>query len=343
MQNGWKRSIALGLCSLTMGLLIAAVFFIKGKGVTRESTVADRSGQLSQETLGSDVPILTERELADRWIVNAIEAKQLIQQGATLLDARPASVRRGTLQSAIAVDWRQFSQAEFPNRGKLLENPETLTTSLRSIGVSNHVPVVVIGDPKNGWGEEGRIVWMLRTLGHSQAVFVDGGYAALVNAEVPKTRSIAQTSPQPGDFSIQHQPDWETDREALKTNLRTQQAIVVDVREAREFAGQTPYGEVRRGHVPGAIHLYYKDLLDADGKLLPREAILAKLQSNGIDLDSPIVSYCTGGVRSGWFTAVLVSLGFPAKNYAGSMWEWSASAAEAYPLVISNRKTHPAD
>lgn len=32
-------------------------------------------------------------------------------------------------------------------------------------------------------------------------------------------------------------------------------------------------------------------------------------------------------------TSVLVSLGYNAKNYAGSMWEWSSKGDENHPLV----------
>ena len=49
--------------------------------------------------------------------------------------------------------------------------------------------------------------------------------------------------------------------------------------------------------------------------------------------DSKVVAYCTGGVRSGWVTAVLNDLGIPARIYAGSMWEWAAGDPAERPLV----------
>jgi thiosulfate/3-mercaptopyruvate sulfurtransferase len=44
----------------------------------------------------------------------------------------------------------------------------------KALGVSGDVPVVVVACSVKGWGEDGRIVWTLRTLGHPAAVFVDG-------------------------------------------------------------------------------------------------------------------------------------------------------------------------
>ena len=120
---------------------------------------------------------------SSRWLISADEAKQLIEQGATLLDVREQAIQQqGRLLGAVSVTWQQFSQAEAPVRGTLLEDDKVLTQMLQAVGVSNNKPVVVIADPVRGEGEDGRIVWMLRTLGHQKAVLMYGGYEALVKA-----------------------------------------------------------------------------------------------------------------------------------------------------------------
>jgi thiosulfate/3-mercaptopyruvate sulfurtransferase len=281
-----------------------------------------------------DAIVVRLEQLANQWIVSAAEAKYLIQEGAVVLDVRDRNAqRRGLVQGAIAVSWQQFSQPEFPDRGNLLLDETALTQKLREVGVFNNKALVVVGDPRNGWGEDGRIVWMLRTLGHKQTVFVDGGYAAMLKTGLSTTENIIQTATISGNFTIQRTTDWEISQSELKAALSHGNVVAVDTREPREFMGATPYGEKRGGHIPGAISLYYKELLDAEGKLLPRERILNLLRDRGIPTKTAIVSYCTGGVRSGWLTSVLVDLGLPAKNYAGSMWEWSAGSPKQYPLV----------
>jgi len=127
-------------------------------------------------------------QLVTQWIVSPAEAKYLIEQGAVVLDVRDRdSQKNGMVQGAIAINWQQFSQPNFPHRGKLLEDERVLTQHLRNVGVFSNKAVVVMGDPLNGWGEDGRIVWMLRTLGHQQTVLVDGGYSALSKAGLPMT------------------------------------------------------------------------------------------------------------------------------------------------------------
>ncbi|MEO0457335.1 MAG: rhodanese-like domain-containing protein [Cyanobacteria bacterium P01_A01_bin.114] len=269
--------------------------------------------------------------LEQRWLVSAPEAKQLIEQGATLLDARSQGFGVRRLQGATVVNWRQFSPTEAAGRGTLVADETQLTRQLQALGISANRPVVVFANPPKGWGEDGRIVWMLRTLGHRQAVMVDGGFQALVRAEVPFQQGT-RLAPKPGNFVARHSSAWDIQRDELRDQLGSGSLSIIDTREPREFAGQTPYGERRGGHIPGAINLYFKDFLREDGTLLPQADLLNKLGELGITSDKPVVVYCTGGIRSGWLAAVLATMGFQVKNYAGSMWEWSAASADHYPL-----------
>jgi len=279
---------------------------------------------------------MTQTFSKSRWVVSAEQAKQLIDEGATILDSRNVLIWLvGHIPKAVQISWKQFSQ-QSPHKGKLLENAKILEQKLRKFGIFNNHPVIVIGNPSFpcNFGEEGRIVWMLRTLGHEFAVFVDGGEAALTQIGFPITLEI--TKPIFGDFVVKQTNLWLIQQNELQDNLLTQKQIIIDTRSPQEFAGATPYGEQRGGHLPDAVNYYFKDLLDANGYLLPREQIIAKLNNFGITKDTPIVTYCTGGVRSAFFVAVLADLGFiNVKNYAGSMWEWSAEPASNYPLQFN--------
>ena len=274
------------------------------------------------------------------WIINATTAKQLIEAGATILDVRSRiSWGFGHVINARCVNWQEFSQKSLPNKGKLLDNSQVVEQLLRQIGISNNNPVIVIGNPTSPphFGEEGRIVWMLRTLGHCQAAFVDGGQQALVKAGVALEMWGSSQPQQLGDVRINRTATWEIQAEQLQCKLKnSSNLIVVDNREAREYSGATPYGEKRGGHIPRAVHFYFKELLQPNGYILPSEQIDYKLKLLGIEKgsDKEIITYCTGGIRSAFSVAVLVNLGYTnVKNYAGSMWEWSQAENYSYPLV----------
>ncbi|MDB9313924.1 rhodanese-like domain-containing protein [Spirulina sp. CS-785/01] len=268
------------------------------------------------------------------WLISGNQAKRLIEQQATVLDTRPQTGGKW-IKNAQRVQWQEFSQSDAPHRGKLWADRETLEDKIQQLGIKSDHPVVVFGSPLQGWGESGRIVWMLRTLGHSQAYLVDGGITALFDAGVEESQESAVESGniEQGTFTIQFNPQWTIDREQFKAQWEADEVIPLDTREPREFRGATPYGERRGGHVPGAVSLYYKTLLGEDGRLLPREEIEQLLGEKGINSEDTLVAYCTGGIRSAWVTAVLADLGYRVQNYPGSMWEWSAFPASAYPLV----------
>jgi thiosulfate/3-mercaptopyruvate sulfurtransferase len=228
----------------------------------------------------------------------------------------------------VPVSWQHFSHDDVPIKGRLLDDDTLLTQRLRALGVSNDVPVVVVDDPKLGGGEAGRLTWTLRTLGHPFTYLVDGGTDALIQCETLPVN----LPPLSGDFTITRDLRFQITKDGLRNSIGKAGIAILDVREPREYAGETPYGESRGGHVPGAKHLFYKALLDSDGKILPGDQIKAKLSEIGVKEDDEVVSYCTGGVRAAFVTVLLNDVGITARNYAGSMWEWSASSPDQYPL-----------
>ncbi len=267
---------------------------------------------------------------SSRWVIEADEARALLAAGALLLDTRGEELRTAVpLMGSTAVTWQEFSVPDLPNKGHLLSDDAELTDKLRALGVSAGVPVVVVADSANSWGEDGRIVWTLRTLGHPQSFLVNGGVVALLAGG-----DLSLTAPTvPGDFIVARTGAFEIGKEELAGLIGQPDVVILDTREPREYAGATPYGETRGGHIPGAKHVYFKDLIGGDGRILQGETLKARLADLGVSETTQVVSYCTAGIRSGFVTAVLKTAGVNARNYAGSMWEWSAEDSTAYPLV----------
>lgn len=264
----------------------------------------------------------------DGWIIPARRARALLAEGGLLLDARSRGQRwTNPLPGAVAVGWPEFTEPDRPNRGRLLADDRVLTDRLRALGVSAARPVVVVTDSRDSWGEDGRIVWTLRSLGHRRSHMVDGGVEALL-AEGP----VVLAPVLPGDFTVARTGAYQADRNQVRAALGQPGVVLLDVREPREYAGETPYGEVRGGHLPGARSLHYRDLMGPDGRVLSGQALRARLAAVGISPGTPVIAYCTTGIRAGFVTAVLQDAGIDARNYAGSMTEWSASPAADHPL-----------
>ncbi len=274
-------------------------------------------------------------EAARGWLLPAGEAGAVIGRDAALvLDAREPWLRAAdpAPPGAVPVDWAAFADPAPGAGGRLLADDAELGRRLQALGVRAGRPVVALGDPLRGWGEDGRVAWTLRALGHGAAFAVDGGLPALRRA-AGGPPAITPPDP-PGDFVVGRRPDLVATREGLREALgRPGSPVLLDAREAREFAGATPYGESRGGHVPGARHLWYRELMAPDGTVLPPERARAVLAALGVAEGAEVVTYCTLGLRAGWLAAALNGLGYRARNYAGSMAEWSAGDPALYPLV----------
>ena len=291
-----------------------------------------------------------------RWVIGSNEALSLIDQGATLVDARSVGAQRsvpGTLP-AISLQWQDLSHKAFQDRGvpvPALQGVQFLADK----GITNQRPVIVLGDWRNGWGEDGRVVWTLRKWGYQQVYMVDGGHLALETAQASWTKGspdglVKHTS---HDYSCHSgSPVTRTHRaydalevstSELQSLLGHQGVVFLDAREPREYAGETPYGEARGGHLPGAVNVWFKLFMSEQGTLRSADEVRELLVLSGV-LDPAsihglrtIVVYGSGGFRSAWVASVLSHYGYDVRHYAGSMWQWSYKPWFSYPLVTASR------
>ena len=100
-------------------------------------------------------------------------------------------------------------------------------------------------------------------------------------------------------------------------------ARLLDMRTSAEFAG-TDVRSRRVGHVPGARHRPFEDLLAPDGTFRPLDEMLAIIRAGGADPGELRATYCQTGARSaiGWFVLHELAGFTNVRNYAGSWEEW---------------------
>ncbi len=237
---------------------------------------------------------------------------------ATWIDAGACDGAGRHVPGAACVRWQQTAVAD----SGVLADPATLATLATDAGVAPDRAVVVYGDWDEGWGEEGRIAWVLAQLGHERVAVVLGGADAVAVLPTPPT-SVHAPAPLPGSARL-----------TLRTTLADLESVApphaIDVRTLPEFAGATLFGEARGGHIPDASHVSLDALLTPTG-LVDRRDGLARLEAAGVPLDAPVAAYCTGGVRSALAALILRWWGLDARNYDGSWWEYAASDA---PVAI---------
>lgn len=235
-----------------------------------------------------------------------------------VLDLRPAhEFARGAIRGALHLDLWGISLIN--------TSPEPLAAFMWMIGhlfaergVSPDRPVVVY-ESDSGM-RAARAFWFLEYLGHPDVRVLDGGLSAWTTAGLPT--STAFEAPRRGTWH--GTPDaskiarWD---EVLAWIGRSAVAIV-DTRNRDEHLGREVRAR-RGGAIPGAVHVEWKQNLDATGRFKTRDALEHLYAPLGVTADKTVVTYCQGGYRAAHTYLALRILGYPdVRNYTGSWKEW---------------------
>lgn len=255
------------------------------------------------------------------WLKENLDNKELL-----ILDARGEEAhQKGHIPGAIAVMWQEFSNmeggpGENPDWGTVLE-PSILSEKLAQYGITKDKEIVVYTTSPDGWGEEGRIVWMLRRVGFENTKMLDGGfdYWKASGYEVSKDE-VDPVAEELEELTLAATTNITTEELSSKLN----DLVIIDSREKSEYEGATKYGEARGGHIPTAINISFNSFLNKDGRLKNPGEIQDILEENGIKKEDEIVTYCTAGIRSAHMQIVLDMLGYEnVKNYDASFYAWA--------------------
>lgn len=98
---------------------------------------------------------------------------------------------------------------------------------------------------------------------------------------------------------------------------------ILDVRTASEWVG-TDLRARRGGHIPGARHRCFVDLLTDEGTFRPVDEMMSLIRGSGADPEQIRATYCQGGVRAAlvWFVLHELAGHDEVRSYAGSWEEW---------------------
>lgn len=190
--------------------------------------------------------------------------------------------------------------------------------NLAAVGVAPDRPTVVyaedVRDAAKAW-------WFLHTAGVPDVRLLNGGWAGYVAAKGEVDKTPATATADPHDWKVA--PERVATKDDLLKLLKDGNATIVDARSGDEFTGEKMSSK-RGGHVPGAAHLEWTDLIDAKTTEFKPAADLAKLIADRkIDLSKRCVTYCQGGGRAAVMAFGLRLMGADdVRNYYRSWGEW---------------------
>lgn len=253
--------------------------------------------------------------------------ENLNNENIIFVDARGEdAAKKGTVPNAIVMTWQQIADVEGKKPGDEgwghIPEKSVLQEKLGALGLDKNKEIVLFAEGKNGWGDNGRILWELKAAGYKNLKMVDGDFSKIKDTGIEISTEI--TPHEPVEVVIDEM-DYKNTIDTKELSENYDKYVVIDSREKDEYDGATKYGEAKGGHLPNSINIPYTSMFDENGMLISNEKMEALFKDAGLDKDSEIVTYCTGGIRSAYMQLIMEELGYNnVKNYQGSYYNWAA-------------------
>ncbi len=257
----------------------------------------------------------------DSILIDVVSLKQAVDDGrAIVLDTRRRdeydAEHMAGARHVDVIAWREH--ASQPGG---LQDAAFWSEQLGQLGIAPDATLVVVGEMgpnlATAW-------WLLRYLGVEDCRLLDGTWRQWPRKFYPTNNAapaVARTA-----FDVQIQNDMLVESEQLTQALGSNgnEWIVVDARSEGEYSGRDVRGK-RGGHIPGAVHLEWSEVIDEAGRFLPPAKLKELFRRRGIAPQDRVVAHCQSGGRSSVMTVALALAGYEnVRNYFGGWQDWSS-------------------
>jgi thiosulfate/3-mercaptopyruvate sulfurtransferase len=233
--------------------------------------------------------------------------------------------RAGHVPEAVCWKWKEMLWDEYMRD---FPSPEAFARRCGAAGIANDTTVVFYGEGVQfgiyAW-------WAFRYCGHAKVKVLDGAryrWAAegrpLVTDEPPAATPVNYEP-------VKRNEKMRIRRDKVLAALGKGSTLLLDGRSPEEYSGQRvggpggpDVGAVRYGRIPGAKHLYFEALLDANKAFKPLPELEQLVAARGAAPDGDIVAYCRMSHRATVLHFALTQLlGYKkVRVYDGSWTEW---------------------
>jgi thiosulfate/3-mercaptopyruvate sulfurtransferase len=232
--------------------------------------------------------------------------------------------RSGHVPGALGWEWKTML---WDTHARDFPDPQTFASRLGEAGIGNDTLVVFYGEPVQfgiyAW-------WAFRYCGHSNVKVLDGGRERW-QTERGQLTSDTSALPAPKAYRpVGRREHMRTGRDDVIAALGTS-TVILDGRSLPEFRGERvgapghpDTGALRYGRIPGARHLMFEALLNADKSFKSSEEIRGVVEERGARSDASIITYCRMSHRATvLYFALTELLAYPnVRVYDGSWTEW---------------------
>ncbi|WP_018130884.1 sulfurtransferase [Effusibacillus pohliae] len=261
--------------------------------------------------------------VSQEWVKQQLENRQVRIVDCRFVLGQPAAGRQAYLTEhipgALYVDLEQDLSGRKQRHGGRHPLPEVarLAAKLGGLGIDHSVQVVAYDD--QGGAMASRFWWLMRYLGHTRAYVMDGGFLQWKAKGYPVTEELP--SVQPATFIPQVQKHMLVSMQEVKDRIGKPGTVIIDSREAKRYKGVEEPIDPVAGHIPGALHYFWKDGLNEQGTWKSGEEQRRRFAK--IDPADEVIVYCGSGVTACPNILALKEAGYQnVKLYAGSWSDW---------------------
>lgn len=211
------------------------------------------------------------------FLISADELKDILgNKDVLLFDCnKPEVYEKGHIPGAVNIGLQTFTKSE----GKIGEegwgtivDRQELAKRLKKLGIDNKKTIVFYSDTSKGPGADGRAVWQLRMAGMDNVKFLNGGLTYWNEKGYETTKEPSEAVPTTEEVVLKdYDTHNSTTKEELYKNLGKE--TVIDVRTEKEYKGSQDVGEPRGGHIKGAEHMLWQELMYPNGVIKSKEEI----------------------------------------------------------------------
>lgn len=270
--------------------------------------------------------ILLAAQLVFAGVISAKELKALAKSGDVIIvSARQASDYSSKhIAGAINIDHKSLYKAE--GVSSMLKSTDEIAKIFGEKGISENSKIVIYDTGSNK--ASGRLYWIFKYMGAGDVSILNGHLKGWGKIRGKVTKNATKITPT--TFKAAPNSAILTDIAYVKAHKNDPNVVLLDVRSADEFAGTDTDKNINRyGHIPGAVNLEFKAVINEDGTIKSKEEITKAMNDAGITSDKEVILYCASSVRAGVvYMALKDILGYKnVKVYDGAYYEWESDTA----------------
>jgi thiosulfate/3-mercaptopyruvate sulfurtransferase len=218
----------------------------------------------------------------------------------------------GHVPGAVSIPFDEFRSGGEEDEG-MLPGAEAWADLLGAAGITEDDTIVAYDDTHGVFAA--RFLVTAEAYGHTDLHLLDGDFSSWMRAHETSSET---PDIEPAKYELRDPENSPfVSREAVEAAMDDPDSVLVDTRDDWEF---------EEGHIPGAVNLDWRELVDDESRgLKSREELEEILRAHGITPDKRVVLYCNTARRISHTYVVLSSLGYEdLAFYEGSLTEWEA-------------------